>query len=589
MKDILIILCMLSVLLSCDSMVDDKAKALQNNPLLLLLRPGGVNEETEHLISGRVADGTRGVAGVTIAVTGGGNVSLSCVTDEGGAYSINLPASGAYTVKPSINGFTMDPLSRVLDVQGRVRDVDFTARADHPEQIYDYLISGAVTSGGAGLAGISITVTGGDGGPLTVVTDVNGRYYAGLSSPGTYTVTPAGGAYHIYPSSKTLSVQGVAADIDFLAGTPLWMHRYGISSFDEVAYSACRTSDGGYLVAGYGFSDVSGSPSIDGRIVKMDAGGNVIWDKYYGGRGEEAIHSIVEITGNNYITAGYTTSRGHGGKDAWVIMIDTDGNQVAGWDHAFGGAYDDWANSIVQGSSGEFVFTGITTTDLNKENAYAVRINASGEVGFERSYGGNNNDGGNAIINADTGVYLIAGYNRSQGVGDMDSWAFMIDNSGLILEGRVYYSGKAGDDMFKTAIHDGNGGYMMGGYSTHGVPLKKHFCMVKMRPDLSSEWEKENLSGDNEGGSINSICIMDGGYLAVGTISITCGNPRLIKVDAAGNMINQETYSNPQESGANWIIPGYDGTYLIAGYFKDAETYRNDFLAINVNVHGKYR
>ncbi len=588
---------MLVTLISCDSMMDDKSRASQNDSLLLLLNPNGGNPESQYAISGRVyADGGEGVTGINVAITDGTDVNLTAVTDGSGDYSIKLPSAGNYTVTPSGDGYAIDPPSRVLLVEGRAADVDFSASIIIGPPESENRISGRVTNGGYGVAGISITISGGEGVNLSAVTDDTGRYSAGLGAPGSYTVTPVGGAYHIYPESRGVSVQGSVAEIDFSAGTPLWSRTYG-TSLNEAASSACRTSDGGYVIAGYGYSAASGIVSIDGRVLKIDAGGNVIWDRYFSGTGEEKLLSIVETADHNYAAAGYTTSKGNGGKDAWIIMIDPNGALIPGWDLTFGGAEDDIANSIIQSSTGGYVFTGVTRTTANKDDAYAVGIDADGGTVFEKSFGGEEDDGGKVIMEAGPGAYLIAGYNKSHGSGDMDSWVFKIDGFGAImktadeLQDWNFYYGKTGNDSFTSVIQDGCGGYLLGGYSTSPSNELRDFRIVRIGSGGTVAWDyDERYSGDGDE-VINSLrAAADGGFIAAGRVSqdITYGDLMILKIDADGNKLWQKTYGGPDDDSALSIISGYDGTFLIAGYMTDYLKKTKDFWILNVDGNGEY-
>ncbi|MBP7735741.1 MAG: carboxypeptidase regulatory-like domain-containing protein [Spirochaetes bacterium] len=471
----------------------------------------------------------------------------------------------------------------------------FLFRPDEGKAVSRCIISGRVLKDGSGIEGVTVTVTGGDGANVTVITDREGRYIALLPSPGNYTVTPSGQRYRMYPPARDLAVEGRASDVDFMAGASLWWRTYG-TGLEERAFSACATSDGGYLLAGYGYSLRSGSFSRDGRMVKIDSGGNVIWDRYYGGCGEEEIRSIIETTAHNYAAAGYTSSRGHGGKDAWLIIIDRDGNVVSNREHVFGGAGDDRANSLIQGSMGELVLTGVTETETAEEDAYAVGISEAGSVLFEKSYGGGGNDRGSAVIEACPGVYFVAGHGRPDGSGDMDSWAFMIDGSGNILSvsgsspGWSRFYGRPGEDTFDTAIKDVAGGFILGGYSTDRDKGRVRARMMRIDSRGSVVWDCNDVNGGGDDEAINGMCITPEGIFAVGKTSSNnfYGNPLVIRVGFEGGGLERKTIVNPGDGEAFSIVPGCDGTYLVTGYMKNDYSASIDFWAVNADVFFRF-
>ncbi|MBK9047480.1 MAG: hypothetical protein IPL74_12470 [Bacteroidetes bacterium] len=83
-----------------------------------------------------------------------------------------------------------------------------------------------------------------------------------------------------------------------------WQNTIGGSSFDFL-YSAEQTTDGGYILVGYSYSNISGDKTENfigsyGRsdywIVKTDSSGNILWQNTIGGEYEEALTSIKQTT-----------------------------------------------------------------------------------------------------------------------------------------------------------------------------------------------------------------------------------------------------------------------------------------------------
>jgi PKD repeat protein len=113
-------------------------------------------------------------------------------------------------------------------------------------------------------------------------------------------------------------------------GDTTWTKCFGGSSYDY-ARSIQQTTDGGYIVAGYTKSndgDVSGfNDSTDYWIVKLNATGDTTWTKSLGGSNYDDAHSIQQTTDGGYIVAGYTYSNdgdvsgNHGGADFWVVKL----------------------------------------------------------------------------------------------------------------------------------------------------------------------------------------------------------------------------------------------------------------------------
>jgi predicted secreted protein len=71
------------------------------------------------------------------------------------------------------------------------------------------------------------------------------------------------------------------------------------------------------------------SYGVGGRdfwVIKLNSQGNKLWDKTFGGSGDDEANSIIQNADDGYAVAGYTSSKGAGGKDTWVIKLDEQGN-----------------------------------------------------------------------------------------------------------------------------------------------------------------------------------------------------------------------------------------------------------------------
>jgi hypothetical protein len=145
--------------------------------------------------------------------------------------------------------------------------------------------------------------------------------------------------------------------------TKVWDKTYGGSSYDN-ASAIALAAGGGYIIAGKSFSGISGDKTqvsqgnYDYWIVKIDENGTKVWDKTFGGNGDDRANAITPAPGGGYIIAGYSNSgisgdksqASQGGNDYWLVKIDENGNKV--WDKRFGGSGVDEAKSIVAASGG---------------------------------------------------------------------------------------------------------------------------------------------------------------------------------------------------------------------------------------------
>ena len=112
-----------------------------------------------------------------------------------------------------------------------------------------------------------------------------------------------------------------------------WQKAYGGTGYD-VACSVQQTQDGGYIVAGGTVSfGIGGTTNI--WLIKLDASGSITWEKAYGGTGYDVAYSARQTRDGGYILIGRTSSFGAGSDDTWVLKLDASGNIT--WQKAYGG------------------------------------------------------------------------------------------------------------------------------------------------------------------------------------------------------------------------------------------------------------
>ena len=165
-------------------------------------------------ISGRVtSDGASGFRGVTVTLSG--SESRTTVTDATGSYSfLNLPLGGNYTVTPSKRSLTFFPSEQsYTDLQANQTNVNFNICP---------IISGKVTKDtatGAGVPGVTITLTGGASFmPLTFNTASGGAYsFCNVPTPGNYKLTPSSTYYNFSPAQLVLNDVTDQMDANFIA------------------------------------------------------------------------------------------------------------------------------------------------------------------------------------------------------------------------------------------------------------------------------------------------------------------------------------------------------------------------------------
>jgi hypothetical protein len=211
-------------------------------------------------------------------------------------------------------------------------------------------------------------------------------------------------------------------------GVLRWNVTVGGAEVDKL-FSAAKTQDGFLLV---GLTDsFSNNNESDVWVVKIDLNGNVIWNKTYGWSMDDAGRAIAQTEDDNYVVVGYTDSVGNGDYDFLLLKIDADGNML--WNKTYGGTQSDKAYAIVATSGGCVVAGDTRSKGAGDDDAWVIKVDLNGDLLWDRTAGGSGFDMPSCITASNSGGYVVGGFTFSFGNGQRDFWLFKIDDSGNVL------------------------------------------------------------------------------------------------------------------------------------------------------------
>jgi hypothetical protein len=229
-------------------------------------------------------------------------------------------------------------------------------------------------------------------------------------------------------------------------GKIFWQKSYG-GSFSDAARKIVIDRANNIYVGGISQSfdgDVKNPKSIlpfassDFWIIKLDSNGNLIWEKSFGGAGDDLFYDMALTPENDLIFCGRVMSTdgdvvgyhppqpGYFMVDAWVVKIDSSSNII--WQRPFGGSLvDDFYDLEITADSGCVLVGKTSSTDGDVKghhpqeqphDAWVVKLDKDGNLEWQKCIGGNRNDDSRAIFIDKEGNYIIQA-NTSSTIGDI--------------------------------------------------------------------------------------------------------------------------------------------------------------------------
>jgi PKD repeat protein len=371
-----------------------------------------------------------------------------------------------------------------------------------------------------------------------------------------------------------------------------WYKTYGGIGNEEVygSRSLIETSDGGYALVGWTYS--YGSGGRDGWLIKTDAYGNIQWNKTYGKAADDDFSTVIQTDDGGYAFAGGSWNQDRGAFDLFVVKTDSNGNMQ--WNLTYipdssGGSLD-WgaAWTMIKTSDGGYIISGSIrhhpSHPTGDWDAWVVKVNATGQVQWDKPYFSGQDDGGGGIIQTADGGYAFVGATQSWGGYGGRIWLVKIDGSGNQQWVKTYGGGGGPTDNAYSIVQMSDGGYMIAGYTCASGAGSSDFCLIKTDSLGNQIWLK-TYGGVNDDQAHSMVQTSDGGYVLAGyTKSFGVGGSDvwLVKTDPSGNQQWNEIFGGANDDRAASAIQPSDGGYAVAGCTNSFGAGSYDFLLIKL-------
>jgi len=318
-----------------------------------------------------------------------------------------------------------------------------------------------------------------------------------------------------------------------LEGNLLWEKNLGEYNDDRGQY-VLKTVNDGLVVTGYTNSFGNGYQVY---LLKTDSDGNLLWEKDFGGSDYESGYSVVETSDGGQVVTGYTNSVSNG-PNLYLLKTDSNGNLL--WEKDFGGAGNEFGKSIIATSDFGLVIVGMTTSVNNiEEQLYLLKTNSNGGLLWEKNFGGSSNDYGYSVVETSDGGLVVTGYTYSFG-DDSQVYLLKTDPNGNLLWEKNF--GGTSDDQGYGVIETSDGGLVVTG-RTNSFGSNDQVYLLKTDSDGDLLWEK-TFGGSSYDSGYSVVEILDGGLVVTGYTN-SFGNVKsqvyMIWTDSEGNGISEPT------------------------------------------------
>ncbi|MBL0358579.1 MAG: hypothetical protein IPP72_17715 [Chitinophagaceae bacterium] len=257
------------------------------------------------------------------------------------------------------------------------------------------------------------------------------------------------------------------------------------------------------------------------------------------------------------------------------------------WNKCFGGTDLDYLVDIQETFDGGYITAGFTysndgdvTNYRDSGDCWIVKLKSSGDVEWQKTFGGNGYDAAWCVQQTKDSGYIIGGHSLSTdgdisvNQGGLDLCVIKLDKQGN-LEWQHSYGGSL-DDYIRSIIQTSDGGYFVGGNtnSNDGDVSGNHggsdFWLIKLDSIGNLLWQK-CLGGQWNDHCNAAIQTKDGGFAVTGALDVNIPFTKLsytIKIDSAGNVEWELPVYDMWMEECSQIMQTIDGGYILPGSYR---------------------
>lgn len=365
------------------------------------------------------------------------------------------------------------------------------------------------------------------------------------------------------------------------ADTLTWSRSYG-SAADESAADALPCEDGGFFMAGrtsaleYGDSDV--------WAVRLSATGTVVWERTFGGSGDDSATAAATTTDGGFIIAGNTDlNRG----DVFVIRLDAAGRAL--WQKTYSKPPAARAVDIdplpeggflVLAETGEFTGDAAAWSDI-----WILKLQPAGGVAWARTIDAAAADRPRDILTFPDGSFIASVSASDPETKKSDMLFLKLDANGRDVWKRAYALDDINDPVSLLA---GEGDGFMALAVTESADADPETRLLSFDADGALSWDRSFAPGlYNRGRDLARAA--DGGYVAAG---LTRSDPSansdlwLMKLNPSGDVVWTRTFGGPADDAAT-AVRALPGGFLIAGETASFGFGRRDAFLIRCDEFGR--
>jgi len=342
--------------------------------------------------------------------------------------------------------------------------------------------------------------------------------------------------------------------------------------------------------------DQSGTASLLTKKMNLlisSSGPEEEWNKTFGTPRWDIGTGVRPVVGGGYILTGTKDAVGYNNAgDCWLVKTDSSGNLE--WEKTYGGTNCDAGEDVTQTSDGGFIIAAVTNSfGVGSFDIWLIKTDEYGDELWNRTFGGSEMEYATSVRQTADGGYIVGGFTGSYGMGGNDAWLVKVDTQGDLEWNKTFGDaipdGQFGGEYFMCVQQTVDGGYIAAGRNYLDANGNSDMFVVKVDESGNQEWEKL-IGSAYPDGCLWIAQTVDGGYILTGQSSQARSQPEdlsLFKLDQNGNEEWRKYYGGPYFDTGAAVEQTQDNGYIVTGGFSVDADETMDAILLKTDSSGE--
>lgn len=254
-----------------------------------------------------------------------------------------------------------------------------------------------------------------------------------------------------------------------------------------------KTRGDGVVFAGFE------SRGDDVYLYELDANGNVAWKTELCNNADYGISDIEQVSENEFLVLAnaYNNKAFKFKSNFQVYKVTVKHGEKAAWNLMYAGGSEEFGRSVEPATGGGFIVSGVYDyyECCEKNDAFAVRVDAQGVKKWEIKRGGADNESFTDVVQTTDFGFVFAGTTSSYGEGFADIYIVKVNHAGNFLWEKTF--GTSINDFPMDLIKTQDKGWAVLSAKTHPSGNEINFTVIKFDKDGKTEEKPGSVSIQN--------------------------------------------------------------------------------------------